>query len=592
MKLGQIVEARRGMNETKNPDFEIFLDYLRHTRGFDFTGYKRLSLTRRVSQRMRMIGVDDYLDYRDYLEVNPDEFIQLFNMILINVTSFFRDEPAWKYLAQTVIPKILAIKAANEPIRVWCAGCASGEEAYSLAMLLAEALGLDAFLQRVKLYATDIDEEALAQARRASYGEKEVQAIPSDLRQKYFTQNGELFNFRIDLRHNVIFGHHDLFQDAPISRLDLLVCRNTLMYFNADAQRAILNRFHFGLNENGYLFLGKAEMLLTQRQLFDPAELKYRIFVKSGQLNPRERLLALGQKDNAEPSGAKERQNQLIELVFNSTPLAQVVVDAKGNVTMINACAQQLFALEPRDRGRQLQDLEFSYRPVELRSLLEQAYQERRAVQRTSIERLTGEEALQYLDLLITPLYNGEPNGVCLGASIIFSDVTANMQLQNQLLHTNQELETAHEELQSANEELETTNIELRERSDELVEMNAFLNSILTGLRAGVVVVDRQLMVLEWNPRMEDLWGLRANEVQGRSILDLDIGFQIAPLSLQTFLTQDNDYQETTLEAINRRGKSIRCRVTATKFRNPGEGWRGLILLVEELTEGPKSMAK
>ena len=127
---------------------------------------------------MQMVGIENFQDYRDYLEVHPEEFSQLFNSILINVTSFFRDEPAWEYLAQAIIPKIIASKTAGEPIRVWCAGCASGEEAYTLAMLLAEALGPEEFLQRVKLYATDIDEEALAQARQASYREKDMQAIP------------------------------------------------------------------------------------------------------------------------------------------------------------------------------------------------------------------------------------------------------------------------------------------------------------------------------------------------------------------------------------------------------------------------------
>jgi len=617
------------MNETKNPEFEVLLDYLRRSRGFDFVGYKRLSLMRRVSHRMQMVGIENFGDYRDFLEVHPEEFVQLFNTILINVTSFFRDEPAWEYLAQNVIPRILASKAAGEPVRVWCAGCASGEEAYTLAILLSEVMGSEAFLQRVKLYATDIDEEALVQARQASYRDKDIQAIPVELRKKYFVQNGDVYNFRLDLRHNVIFGRHDLFQDAPISRLDVLVCRNTLMYFNSEAQRAILNRFHFALNDNGYLFLGKAEMLLTQRQLFNPLEMKYRVFVKSVQVNAHERMLALVQNDNTELTGAKDRHIRLCELVFNFNPVAQVMVDVKGILTLINARACQLFNLDSRDIGRPLQDLQISYRPVELRSLIEQAYTKKQVIQVRNIERRLPDDSAQFLDLLVTPLIESESGGACLGATISYSDVTVSQELKNQLQQANQELETTHEELQSANEELETTNeelqstneelettneelqstneeletmneelqstneelqtinIELRERSEDLIGVNAFLNSILTGLRAGVVVVDRQLKVLEWNRRMEDLWGLRSNEAVGKSILDLDIGLQIAPLSLETFLVQENDYQETTMNATNRRGKPIRCQVTSTKFRNTGEEWRGLILLVEELRDDP-----
>jgi two-component system CheB/CheR fusion protein len=613
------------MSGDSSPDFEALLDFLRRTRGFDFAGYKRLTLTRRVSRRMQMVGIENFQDYRDYLEVHPEEFIHLFNSILINVTSFFRDEPAWEYLSQTIIPDLIAKKSTGDPIRVWCAGCASGEEAYTLAMLLAEAMGSEVFLQRVKLYATDIDEEALVLARQASYREKDIQAVPVELRKKYFTQNGEIYNFRIDMRHNVIFGRHDLFQDAPISRLDLLVCRNTLMYFNADAQLVILNRFHFALNEKGYLFLGKAEMLLTQRQLFNPIEMKYRIFIKSIKINPREQMLALVHNGNIETFGTKDRHLLLYEMVFNNVPLAQLVVDARGNVALINERAREIFGLDYRDIGRALKDLELSYRPVDLRSLIDQVFKDRRAIQLAGIERRMPNEVIQYLDVVVVPILDNDAGGDFLGVSIIFSDVTLSIQLRNQLQHSNQELETVHEELQSANEELETTNeelqstneelettneelqstneeletmneelqstneelqtinVELRERSEELKTANVFLNSILTGLRAGVVVVDRQLRVLEWNRRMEDLWGLRMDEVLGKSILDLDIGLQIAPLSLQTFLIQEDDYQEMTLDAINRRGKSIRCHVTATRFRSPEEGRRGLILLVEEI---------
>ncbi len=169
---------------------------------------------------------------------------------------------------------------------MWSAGCASGEETYSLAILLAEALGAETFRQRVKIYATDVDEDALNQARQAAYTDKDLRTVAADLRERYFEANGDRYVFRPDLRRSIIFGRHDLFQDAPISRLDLLVCRNTLMYFNAEAQHRILARFHFALNEDAYLFLGKAEMLLTHANLFSPVDLRHRIFLK---VSPRER---------------------------------------------------------------------------------------------------------------------------------------------------------------------------------------------------------------------------------------------------------------------------------------------------------------
>ena len=145
---------------------------------------------------------------------------------------------------------------------------------------MAEALGPEAFRDRVKIYATDVDEEALTQARHASYAKKIYSLFPTEFRNKYFETSGTRYIFRNDLRRSVIFGRHDLVQDAPISRIDLLICRNTIMYFNAETQTRILARFHFALNENSYLFLGKAEMLLTHTNLFNPENLRYRIFTK------------------------------------------------------------------------------------------------------------------------------------------------------------------------------------------------------------------------------------------------------------------------------------------------------------------------
>ena len=163
--------------DEQNRAFEAVLDYLKESGGFDFTGYKRTSLARRVNRRMTQVGIVDYAEYVDYLQVNPEEFIALFNTILINVTGFFRDTDTWEYLRAEVISAILAERGGEDPIRIWSAGCASGEEAYSLAILFAEAMGVDQFRARVKIYATDVDDEALTQARHASYGEREAQGI-------------------------------------------------------------------------------------------------------------------------------------------------------------------------------------------------------------------------------------------------------------------------------------------------------------------------------------------------------------------------------------------------------------------------------
>src|SRR3954462_8327152 len=256
------------------------LEYLKQTRGFDFTGYKRNSLERRIQKRMEEVGIDNYADYQDRLEVTPDEFTDLFNTILINVTGFFRDKPAWDYIAEEIVPALLERVPEPQPLRIWSAACASGEEAYTIAMIMAEALGDEEFRRRVKIYATDVDEEALAVARHAVYTRDVLGSVPEDLAGKYFVSGPLGQMFRPDLRRSVIFGRNDLVQDAPISRIDLLISRNALMYFTPETQARILGHFNFSLNPTGYLFLGKSEMLLTHGELFTPHNLKARVFTK------------------------------------------------------------------------------------------------------------------------------------------------------------------------------------------------------------------------------------------------------------------------------------------------------------------------
>ena len=613
----------------QNPEFEALLDYVKRSRGFDFTGYKRSSLMRRVTKRMQMVNIDDYSNYLDYLEVHPEEFNLLFNTLLINVTSFFRDRPAWDYLSSEIIPRITARKEANEPIRVWTAGCASGEEAYTIAISIAQAIGIEQFSDRVKIYATDVDEEALNQARQATYHTRELNGLKPEELEEFFDQSDNYYTFRKDLRRSVIFGRHDLIQDAPISKIDLLVCRNTLMYFNAETQSRIIARFHFALRENGFLFLGKAEMLLTHANTFSPLHLKCRVFTKVSKLNLRDRLLIMAQTGNDEAVNHLSSHVRLREAAFDSGPLARVVIDGNGLLALVNERARILFSITPRDLGRPLQDLELSYRPLELRSCIEQAYSDRRAVNHREIEWQTPQGETIYLDVQVLPLLDLGNN--ILGISVNFIDVTRYKRLQEELEHSNQELEMAYEELQSTNEELETTNEELQSsneelettneelqstneeletmneelqstneelqtvndelqrRSEELNQTNAFLESILTSLKGGVVVVDRDLRVQIWNHKAQDLWGLRTEEALGQNFLNLDIGLPVEKLRqpMRICLSNSPDSSESmSLEAINRRGRRIQCHVTSTPLIGTQGQIQGVILLMEERDEG------
>src|SRR3954451_5057314 len=459
------------MTET-DPEFEELLTYLKEVRGFDFTGYKRSTLVRRVQRRMAEIGEVRYADYRDRLELHREEFTPLFNTILINVTSFLRDPEAWDYLRAKVVPELVAERPTGA-LRMWSAGCATGQEAYSLAIVLAEALGPEQFRERVKIYATDVDAEALAEARQASYTARELGGLPPDLREKYFEGSGPRWSFRKDLRRTVIFGRNDLVKDAPISHVDLLLCRNTLMYVNAETQTRILGRLHFALNPHGVLFLGKAELLLSHTQLFTPVDPSRRFFRKRDTGPALERRSPpVAVRDAADPSDGD--LSGLRQEAMLTAHAAQLVLAADARLAIVNRQAEEVFGVDHRDVGRPFQDLEISYRPVELRATIAESVGSRRPLWLRGVEQRRPGKEPAYYDVQVVPLFRGE---TLLGTTVIFDEVTQYRRLQGELEFANRQLETAYEELQSTNEELETTNEELQSTVEELETTNEELQS-------------------------------------------------------------------------------------------------------------------
>ena len=623
----------------RDPAFEKLLSYIKESRGFDFTGYKRASLIRRVRRRMHLVDVDSYDDYMDRLQLDPSEFTALFNTILINVTSFFRDPEAWAHLQNELLPGVVA-RNGDGPLRVWSAGCASGEEAYSLAICLAEVLGADAFRQRVKIYATDVDEEAMVQARLGSYTDRDLAAMPPALAEKYFETAGQYRVCTKELRRSVIFGRNDLVQDAPISHIDLLLCRNTLMYFDAETQARILSRLHYALEPGGLLFLGKAELLLSHGRILAPVEGRRRFFRKVVTDPARERALVLGIGPGDVGDGGDARENaddlRVREEAVLSAPTAQVVVDSAGRLLMSNRRAEALFGLSSRQVGHHIADLELGSRPVELRPLLDQVIRERRTLWVKGVEwTRPGIETL-WFDVQIVPL--GAAERGTLGLTIIFNDITTQrvLQLELELAHnqletayeelqsTNEELETTNEELETTNEELETTNeelqatneeletmneelqsmndelgssnIELRVRAGQVDELNDFMESVLGSLTVGVAVVDEGLNVSAWNSPAQELWGVQADEAVGRSVFSLDIGLPLGRLrtQLDSMLAGPHDRHSAVLvEAVNRHGRPVTVQVTLSPLVRDDDAEHkvtGAILVMEEMKDGSKAV--
>jgi two-component system CheB/CheR fusion protein len=392
------------------------------------------------------------------------------------------------------------------------------------------------------------------------------------------------------------------------------------MYFTAETQTQILRRFHFALDDTGMLLLGKSEMLITHSDLFTPVDLKRRVFRKVTKRGARERLRVLA----ADPgNGASQTAGQsLRELAFDLGRDIQLVLDSAGVVVMASSAARELFGLAVTDLGRPIQDLELSYRPVELRSHLDDVASSLRSVELPGIRWRTP-DGDRVFDVRLTPMVS---DSTLIGTSISYDDVTDARKLQDQIVQskrdleqayeelqstveelettneelqstneelettneelqsTNEELETMNEELHSSNEELETMNEELRHRTLELNDVNAFLETILTTIGFAVAVLDREQHVQVWNSQARELWGLTSEEVEDQHLLSLDFGLPVEKLKphLRATLSGDTEREEVVLEATNRRGKAFQCRVTVLPLgENRNGGGSGLILMME-----------
>jgi len=609
----------------EDPSFERLLHFLRDSRSFDFTGYKRPSLMRRVRHRMQEVGIDSFEDYQDVLQLEPREFTALFNTILINVTSFFRDLDAWEHLRTEIFPQLLEANGGGE-LRVWSAGSSAGQEAYSIAMLLHEAIG-SSFRERVKIYATDVDDDALNYARQATYTEREMRGLPDAYRERYFDLLNRRYVFTPDLRRSVIFGRNDLASDAPISRIDILLCRNTLMYLNAETQSRVIRRLGFALKPNGVLFLGKAEMLLNHANVFEPVDLKRRFFRRvSADVAEGAAFGFWGRSQTR--AFVSDNAARIRNEIILTNPVAQIAIGADGRLAMVNNRASALLGLADGDLGRPFQDLEISYRPLELRSQLAEVTESRAPVWLREVEwRRTGPDVM-YVDVHLMPLLDG--NGEVLAVSISFTDVTrfrqlrvevetSNRQLElayeelqstneelettneelqstveelettnEELQSTNEELETMNEELQSANDELQSTNEELRDRTIEITDLNAFMESILGSVGAAMIVLDRDLIVQVWTRQAHELWGLRADETVGQHLLNLDSGLPTAELHpwLRAVITgQQPAVLGRRMWAVNRRGRHVHLRVTVTALQTDSDHPAGALILMEDVSE-------
>jgi two-component system CheB/CheR fusion protein len=589
---------------------EIFT-LLRVRTGHDFTNYKRATTMRRLQRRLVIRELTTLAEYARFLRDVPEEAEALLRELLISVTNFFRDAAVWRKVEDVVIPALFRGKTADDHVRVWVPACATGEEAYSIAMLLADAAAQLPATPEIQVFATDLDETAIARARDGLYTAAEIADVPPESLRRYFHKDGNLYSVRRELRELVLFAPHNLIKDPPFSHIDFVSCRNLLIYLNRTAQARTIEVLHFALEPGGYLLLGTAESV-EGSHFFATVDKEHHLF----QSRAVPRVVAL--RSSAVPGGgglearngsaaadarATEPRSRLGPIDLHQRLLEEygppsLIVDETNAIVHLSERAGRYIEIGPGEPSLNLLQLARPELRVPLRTALFQAAQKRSIVSVRGVAVDTGERNA-VVDVIVRPvLREGEaPQGYYL---VLFEDATqpldangraatavepsphlaedelvrlraqmrttveqyeiqaeeakaANEELQainEELRSTAEELETSQEELQSVNEEMQTVNQELKVRIEEITHANDDMRNLMSSTEIGTIFVDRGLRVKLFTPRARDIFNLIPGDV-GRPLPDITSKLTIDSLAADV---------ETVIERLQTVEREVQTR--------------------------------
>lgn len=555
--------------------------------GIDFRGYKRATIMRRIARRMALRRVGSMAAYAESLRDDPSEAKALGQDILIHVTAFFRDPKAFELLAQEVFPALVRRKADEETIRIWVPGCSTGEEAYSLAIGLCECLDREQRRVSVKLFATDLSDQAIEIARSGIYSEAELRGVPPERLARFFEPVDGRYRICKRVRELCVFVVHDLVHQPPFARLDLVSCRNVLIYFDAELQRRVMPMLHHCLNEPGYLFLGGSETAGGFADLFVPLDADGRVFLKKGQ--GRRHTYPIPLSRDAEPQRPTSVALRTRQPLRDAQRLADqwllarwappgVLIDGRLEVARFYGRTGAFLEPPPgQPQGSMLRMARHGL-AAHLHEAIEAAKAQSVAIQRRGLRMVDGEQSRK-LDLEVVPLsevegdepyflvvFQEQPvhesgstrpaprvppdDAAALAAELSLTQdyvrtllgkhhdttqelaaaneemVSANEELQS----INEELESAKEELQATNEELTTVNDELRHRNQELDLAANDLVNVLDSVEIPVIIVDEQLRVRRFTPLVRELASLLPADI-GRPIDDVKLRLDVDDLT-------------------------------------------------------------
>ena len=582
-------------------------EILRARLGHDFSQYKDKTFLRRVQRRMQVVGVAQLTDYVAALDQDQGEAALLFRDLLIGVTTFFRDADAFEAVKRVVVPRLFEGKGANDAVRVWVPGCATGEEAYSLAILLREHMDGLPVVPRVQVFATDIDEPAIATARSGRYPATLLDGLSPDRRKRFFSHAESSYLVSKDIRDLCTFSAHSLIRDPPFSRMNLVSCRNLLIYLDADLQAAVIPAFHYSLAPGGVLLLGNSETVTRHEGLFAPLEKEHRIFQRRDGPSPPLRVpQRFAQSEpgsrTAEPRDRKsQRENRTdwpralavaANRVLERFAAPYVVVSEDGNLAHYSSHVGDILQPALGPPSRSVFDMIKRNLRHSARAALRTAAESGRTVEQEVASEAGGSRSVT---LIVEPLPGQEPdrpflivfkeNGSAeagpvqapddIGTQSLTTELerenrdlreqlqslgeehetaleelrSANEELHStneELQSTNEELETSKEEIQSVNEELQTVNAQLSSKVDELDRANSDLRNLFESTRVATVFLDQHMVIRAYTPEVGSIYNLIPTD-RGRPLTDI-----VSRVDYDT-LRDDVHNVISTLEPLERR---------------------------------------
>lgn len=589
----RVREEREARHPDEAEDFQQILQILRAGSRIDFLLYKSNTIRRRVARRMAVRRMETLKQYAALLREDPLEVQALCQDVLIHVTSFFREPEAFEALQRRILPKLIAGKPAHEPVRVWVPGCSTGEEAYSIAITFLELLGPEHGAGRCQIFATDISSAAVDKARLGIYPEAALAGVAPERLKRFFVKTGEGYQISKQIRDMCVFARHDLGVDPPFSRLDLVSCRNVLIYLGPALQKRVLSIFHYALQPNGLLLLGKAEGVGQCASLFSLKDRKSNIYVRKPAQNVP--LSDWTKKFSEEVpavdvrAGAADRpsslQRAVEDVVWHRHALAAIAVDADLQVVHFQGNTGAYLAPQTGAASLHLFKLVREGLALDLRSALHKAMKDGAPVRREGI-RLTHAGGSTPVDLEVMPVKGPrekwpvylilieEARGKAPASSRRAGNRDEVGRLEHELASTreqlrsiiesqeaaNEELETAKEELQSSNEELTTLNEELQNRNAELGQLADDMSNLLVGADIPIVVLRANGRILRFTPAAGRLLNLIPTDV-GRPVGDIKSSVEIPDLSrLISEVMATERLLERDLEGKDGRWYSLRMR--------------------------------